>query len=110
MKRYTVHFTEEAWEAIRAQTRYIAIEKHAPENASRWLARLLKAIDALELMPNRHAPDEDLTRSHGTNVHRMVFERMYLVFYTIDQERGRVNIVSFRNGAQESKRRQSEGG
>jgi plasmid stabilization system protein ParE len=102
MKRCTVHFTDEAWEPIRAQIRYIAIEKHAPDNASRWLVRLLDAINELELMPHRYGVDEGLTGAHGTDVHRMVFERTYLVFYAIDEKRGRVNVVSFRHGAQES--------
>ena len=54
MTRYTVHFTDEAWVPIQAQVRYIAIENHSPENASRWLARLLDAIDTLEQLPQRH--------------------------------------------------------
>jgi plasmid stabilization system protein ParE len=83
--------------------RYIAVEKQAPENASRWLTRLLDAIDALEAMPHRYGMDEELTATLGTNVHRMVFEQTYFVFYTIDEERGRVNVVSFRHGAQEGK-------
>lgn len=102
MTRYRVLFTDEAWEPIQAQVRYIAIESHAPENASRWLVRLLDAIDTLEEMPHRNGLDERQTQIHGADVYRMVFERTYLVFYTIDQECSRVNIVSFRNGAQES--------
>jgi plasmid stabilization system protein ParE len=102
MKQYTVHFTDEAWDPIEAQVRYIAIEKQAPESASRWLARLLEEIDTLEQMPQRYGLDEYQTRTHGTDVHRMVFERTYLVFYTIDQERSRVDVISFTHGAQES--------
>ncbi len=101
MTRYTVHLTDEAWEPIQAQVRYIAIEKQAPENASRWLARLLDAIDTLERIPRRHGLDEHQTHMHGADVYRMVFEQTYLVFYTIDQERRRVDVVSFRHGAQE---------
>jgi plasmid stabilization system protein ParE len=64
---------------------------------------LLDEIDTLERMPDRYGLDEKQTQMHGADVHRMVFERKYLVFYTIDQEHSRVNIVSFRHGAQESK-------
>ena len=75
MKRYTVHFTDEAWQPIQTQVRYIAIENQAPENAARWLGRLLDAIDTLEQLPGRHGLDEQQTSMHGIDVHRMVFER-----------------------------------
>jgi len=54
-------------------------------------------------MPQRYGVDKQQTQLHGTDVYRMVFERTYLVFYTIDETHGRVNVVSFRHGAQESK-------
>src|ERR1700722_10672572 len=101
MARYTVHFTDEAWETIQAQVRYIAIESQAPERASRWLTRLLDVIDALEELPKRHLVDQRQTQIHGKDVHRIVFERKFLVFYTIDENRRRVNVVSFRHGARQ---------
>jgi plasmid stabilization system protein ParE len=101
MTRYSVHFTAEAWEPIQAQVRYIAIENRAPQNASRWLSRLLDAIDALEQLPQRNGLDEQQTHALGVDVYRMVFERTYLVFYTIDPKLSRVNIVSFRHGAKQ---------
>ena len=101
MTEYRVEFADEAWQAIEAQVRYIAVAKQAPENASRWVNRLMAAIDALEQIPRRFIVDPDQTRMHGIEVHRMVFERTYLVFYTVDDKRRRVNVVSFRHGAQE---------
>jgi plasmid stabilization system protein ParE len=101
MTEYTVEFAEEAWRAVEAQVRYIAIEKQAPENASRWLNRLLAAIETLEQIPRRFKVDPDQTQMHGIDVHRLVFERTYLVFYTVDDARRRVNVVSFRHGRQE---------
>ena len=103
MTQYAVHFTDEAWETIQAQVRYIAIEGQAPERASRWLARLLNVIDTLEQLPKRHLVDKRQTQIHGTDVHRIVFERTFLVFYTIDEKHRHVNIVSFRHGAQQRK-------
>lgn len=101
MTRYTVELADEAWRPIEAQIRYIAVEKQAPENASKWVVRLLASIDKLAEMPRRFAVDQEQTQIHGTEVHRMVFERTYLVFYTVDDENHRVNVVSFRHGAQE---------
>ena len=102
MKRYTVHFTDEAWATIQAQVRYIAIESQAPERASRWLARLLDTIDALEKLLKRHLVDKQQTAIHRMDVRRLVFDRKFLVFYTIDDARSHVNVVSFRHGAQRS--------
>ena len=103
MTPYAVHFTDEAWESIQAQVRYVAIDNNAPENAARWLARLVETVDALQQMPGRHGLDEYQTQIHDIDVRRLIFERTYLLYYTIDEDHGRVNIVSFRHGAKESK-------
>ncbi|HEY2589843.1 MAG TPA: type II toxin-antitoxin system RelE/ParE family toxin [Tepidisphaeraceae bacterium] len=100
MTEYTVEFANEAWRAVEAQVRYIAVEKQAPENASRWLNRLLAAIETLEQIPRRFIVDPYQTQMHGIEVHRMVFERTYLVFYTVNDEQRCVNVVSFRHGRQ----------
>ena len=52
--RYVVEITDSAFELIRAQASYIAIDCQAPLNASRWLEQVWDAIDGLETMPNRH--------------------------------------------------------
>lgn len=99
MKHFTVEIADEAWREIESQIRFIAVDRQAPVNAARWSNRLLKAITDLELMPGRHTLDEALSREHGTDIHRMVFEQTYLVFYTINEVEQRVTIVSFRHGA-----------
>ncbi len=99
MIQYTVNLTDEAWAAIEAQVRYIGVERQAPENAARWVNRLLNAIDGLEMLPRSHAVDERQTAKHGIEIRRMVFEQTYLVFYTIDDEQRRVIVVSFRHTA-----------
>ncbi len=101
MVRYTVHITNEAWKPIRAQVHYIAIENHAPENASRWLARLLDAVATLEQLPQRHVVANDPSTTHNATVYRMLFERSYFLFYPIDDDRGYIDVVSFRHCAQQ---------
>ncbi len=103
MKRFTVEIADEAWKEIERQIRFIAVDRQAPRNAARWTNRLLKAIDDLELMPRRHTLDEHQTREHGTSIYRMVFETSYLVFYSVDEVKERVTIVSFRHGAREQR-------
>lgn len=98
MKRYTVEFADEAWKRIEEQVYFIAVERAAPINAGRWLARLLKVIDNLEWMPRRHVVDKKQTREHGCTVYRLTFEKTYLIYYTIDADADRVVIISFLNG------------
>lgn len=99
MTRYTVELTDEAWAAIETQVRYIAVDRQAPENAARWSNRLLKAIDELETLPRRHPVNDAQTAEHGVEIRRMVFEKTYLIFYTLDEDTRRVVVVSFRHGA-----------
>jgi plasmid stabilization system protein ParE len=51
---HTVEITDAAYDAIRAQARYIAVDCQAPLNASRWLKKVWDAIDGLAHMPARH--------------------------------------------------------
>jgi plasmid stabilization system protein ParE len=99
MTQYTVELTDEAWAAIEAQIRFIAVDRQAPENAARWSRRLLQAIDDLELLPHRYPVNEPQTAEHGVEIRRMVFEKTYLIFYTIDEAQHRVVVVSLRHGA-----------
>jgi plasmid stabilization system protein ParE len=101
MKRFAVEITDEAWIEIEAQVRFIAVNRQAPMNAARWSNRLLKAIEDLQWMPRLHTLDEHLTGEHGTNIYRMVFEKSYLVFYTVNEVEGRVTVLSFRHGARQ---------
>ena len=99
MKQFTVEIADEAWVEIEGQIRFIAVDRKSPMNAARWSNRLLKAIDGLGLMPRLHTLDEYLTQEHGTNIYRIVFERRYLIYYTLNEVESRVMIVSFRHGA-----------
>jgi len=101
MKRFIVEIADEAWTEIERQIQFIAVDRQSPVNAARWSNRLLTAIDDLELMPRMHTLDEHQTSEHGTRIYRMVFEKHYLVFYTVDEVKKRVTIVSFRHGARQ---------
>ena len=96
--RYEVHTGEQAFDAIRQAARYIAVDCQSPLNAKRWLERLWDKIDDLEEMPRRFAVDEVYTRRVDHPTHKMVFGR-YLVFYQVDEQGQRVDIVDFVAGA-----------
>ena len=95
--KYAVEITDVAFELIRAQARYIAIECQAPLNASRWLEQVWDAIDGLEEMPNRHnlAPENDYKPYEV----RRVLVGDYLILFTIDQSAGKVWVIGFRDGS-----------
>ena len=100
MTRYTTGWAEEAEASLQAQFRHIAIDRKSPRNAIRWLRRVRAAVASLEVMPTRYGVDKLQTAALGVEVHRMVFERTYLIYYTVDDVNQRVTAVIFCHGAQ----------
>src|SRR5438874_866425 len=95
--RYAVEITDTAMELIRAQARYIAIDCHAPLNASRWLETVWDVIDGLEVMPARHnLAAEDAFKPYEV---RRALAGDYLVLFTIDEPVRKVWVISFRHGS-----------
>ncbi|MFI4859489.1 MAG: type II toxin-antitoxin system RelE/ParE family toxin [Phycisphaerales bacterium JB063] len=95
---YEVHIGEQVFDAIRRAVRYIVVDCDSPVNAERWLGNLWDRIDELELMPRRFGVDEVYTSQVGCATHKLVFGA-YLVYYQVDDGRGRVNVVDFVHGA-----------
>lgn len=94
--KYVVEITDAAFELVRQQARYIAIDCNAPLNASRWLEQVWDVIDGLETMPNRHmlAP-EDAFKSYEV---RRAIVGDYFILFTIDAGAQRVWVIGFRHG------------
>ncbi|HZK81795.1 MAG TPA: type II toxin-antitoxin system RelE/ParE family toxin [Humisphaera sp.] len=95
--KYTVEVTQAAFDAIRTQARYIAVEYQAPLNASRWLEQVWDVIDGLEHMPSRHnlAP-EDAFKPYEV---RRALIGIFMVLFTIDEEAHTVTVIGFRHGS-----------
>jgi ParE toxin of type II toxin-antitoxin system, parDE len=95
--KYVVEITDTAFELIRAQARYIAVDGQAPLNAARWLEQVWDVIDGLELMPSRHglAAEDAFVRYEV----RRALVGDHLVLFTIDEAAGKVWVVGFRHGA-----------
>jgi plasmid stabilization system protein ParE len=96
--KYRVEITDAAFEAIRAQAKYIAVDCRAPLNAARWLEKGWDAIDSLEVNPKRHClvPENDFKPYEI----RRVLVVNCLVLYTIDEDAGTVWVIGFRHGSQ----------
>lgn len=101
MKRLTVIISPTALAQIEAQMSYIA--NRSVQHALAWEARLQRAILALA-DTHGYAIDESATERLGYPVRKMVFERTYLIHFTIDDESATVRVVNFRHGARLPKR------
>jgi hypothetical protein len=97
MKRYTVHITDTAFELIREQARYIAVDCKSPLNAARWLEQVWDVVDNLEQMPARHGlADEDVFKAYEV---RRALVGDHLLLFTINETARKVWIIGFRHGA-----------
>jgi hypothetical protein len=95
--KYAVEITDTAFELIRSQARYIAVDCKAPLNAARWLERVWDAIDGLEDTPARHnLAEEDAFKPYEV---RRALVGDYLILFTIDDAAGKVWVIGFRHGA-----------
>lgn len=96
--KYEVMISERAHSRIRAQARYIADERLAPDAAARWLEKMIDAAGSLAEMPRRSAlAEEDAHRSYEV---RQLLVENYLLLYTIIDETQSVWIIGFRHGRQ----------
>jgi plasmid stabilization system protein ParE len=84
------------WELIAAQVLHIAAD--SVDNALAWESRLDTAIFNLS-DTHGHAVDEGASKRLGVEVRKFVFERTYLVHYTLDKPACIVRVIGFRHGA-----------
>lgn len=96
MNQWSVTVAPSVWDLITAQVLYIAND--SVDNALAWETRLDTAIFKLAEM-HGHAVDEDASQRLGVEVNKLVFERTYLVHYTLDKPARVVHVIGFRHGA-----------
>jgi len=90
MEHYNVILSLEAKADIRGIVRYIAKELREPATATHRLDRIEDTIASLERMPEKYAlVSDEYLASCGI---RMVMVRKYLIFYTLDHSKNKVNI------------------
>ena len=80
--------------------RYIA--RDSLQNAATFIARLIEAINSLEIFPHRYRIYQGRRRL-STAVRRMPVPP-YLIYYTVDDKGRRVEIVTVRHGARRQPR------
>jgi hypothetical protein len=100
VRRWTVDITAHVRDQITEQVLYTAAD--SIDNALAWEDRLCAAIGQLAWVTG-FAIDEDASDRLGFALHKLVFERTYLIHYELDDPANTVHVTSFRHGAREPK-------
>ena len=97
MKQYAVEVPPSVLDIIDELTLRIALDSVA--NAVAWEGRLREAMRRTGDMPHGYPVDEDVTADLKHEVRKVVFERTYLIFYRVHDDRETVEILNVRHGA-----------
>ncbi len=98
MKKYTVEVTDDVKAAIRAQARYIALEKQEPISAQRWIESAWDAVDSLETLPKRCSLAEE-NEDVDYEVRQLSIGGPTLLL-TVDDDRRIVWVIAMRGDGQ----------
>jgi plasmid stabilization system protein ParE len=96
VRRLDVVIPQDVQQQILDQVDYIACD--SVDNALAWEDRLRRAINRIGDSPG-HVVDAGASRRVGETIHKLVFEKTYLIHYRINDTAGAVEIVNFRHGA-----------
>lgn len=103
---WEIKYTEHSREDLRAIYEYIAFELLVPDTAGRQVYRIMKAIRALENMPEKYKVyEEEPWKSRDL---RYFPVDNYIVFYLLRKETGVVNVVRVIYGGRDIKRQLEE--
>lgn len=97
MKKYRVIIPPIVQDQIWQHVLYIA--RDSIDNALAWEDRLRAEIRRIGSLPAGYAIDEAASARLGQEVRKLVFEKTYLIFYRVNAERSRVELLNFRHGA-----------
>ena len=97
MSDFRVVVSERAKSQVWQQVLYIA--EDSVDRALAWEERVIIAMQAIGKTRGGHAVDDEASNRFGEEVHKVPFERTYLIFYTVDRAKRRITVASFRHGA-----------
>src|SRR4051812_42781445 len=92
---YQIRFSKAA--AANLQTISDRISKDSPDNAARMVAKILKAIDLLEIFPHRTVAEDDNPKLKHPS--RILPVDPYLVYFRVLDDHRVVRITRIRHGA-----------
>lgn len=88
MKKYSVCYSHEAYDDLKSIFNYIAIVKQEPVNAQKLINIIIETINSLDTFPNKH-PEINRQTIHS----RCLIVKNHVVFYSVDETNGVVNIL-----------------
>lgn len=95
---YRVVVVREVVESLAAYRGHIALERHAPIEADRWLERAFAVLDSLAEWPERFELDESASAYFGVEIRRRTFDS-HSFFYTVDEPGMRVTVLRLQHAA-----------
>jgi toxin ParE1/3/4 len=100
MKVFRVSFTDRSDSDLAEIEAYIA--RRSPENAGKFIGELVRRAESLSRIP-QHNLVEDL-KVDGRSV-RTLPVGSYVIYYTVDEEKAEVDILTIRHGARRPPRK-----
>jgi plasmid stabilization system protein ParE len=95
---YRVIYSSSVRDNVRDHVRYLVEQHVSAETIERWCQGLFGLVDSLYDMPRRFAVDTAESKRQGFEVRKVHYGR-YLVRYRVDENRRRVEVLSFIHGA-----------
>jgi hypothetical protein len=97
--KYEVQASEHFEMQLDEQLAYFKSQRVSSRVTDVWFGRLHRELSDLSTWPRRNPVDLWVSKRVGQEVRKLVFGQ-HLVYYAIDDEHRRVDLVAFRHGAQ----------
>lgn len=101
--KYRVIYTDAFLDDVRAQVSWFRRQGMEPEAIEDWFGRLFDKLDNLDIWPRTFAVSESYSSDAGRPTHKFNFGR-YLIFYQVDDDQHRVELVAFFGGEMDWKK------
>ncbi|MEM9416347.1 MAG: type II toxin-antitoxin system RelE/ParE family toxin [Planctomycetota bacterium] len=96
--KYRVELADSFTDDLDRHLAYLVQENVSPVTIGRWLGRLHELVMGLDELPKRHPVDPHFTQRTGIAT-RKVNLGNYLIFYQVDENHRRVDVIAFTHGA-----------
>ena len=95
---YRVIYTDSFQDDLRDHLAYLRSQKVDEDVIEDWYTKLFDKLDSLDEWPRAYRVSESYTADSGLETHKYNFGD-YLVFYQINDQQERVELVAFMHGA-----------
>lgn len=88
MKKYNIHYSNEAYDDLKNLFRYISFIQQEPIIARNIIKQIIEATNLLDIFPYKHPEMKYQTISA-----RCLIVKKHIVFYSVDETNSVVNIL-----------------